>query len=129
MKYQHGKRSMLNAQNSRKGQPRIRACRNGTHGQHTLNFETERGDVRKQQFTVVSMFSGCGGMDLGFRGGFEVFGRHYERLPFRIIWANEHNPAACRTYRRNLGMDVHCADVWDALDSMPNNADVLIGGF
>ncbi len=49
--------------------------------------------------TVVSMFSGCGGMDLGFRGGFEVFGRRYRSLPFEIVWANDLNGEACKTYR------------------------------
>jgi len=82
-----------------------------------------------QEYTVVSMFSGCGGMDLGFLGGFEVFGRKYERLPFRIVWANEHNPVACATYRKNIGVDIICGDVWDALPSLPKQADVLIGGF
>lgn len=68
-------------------------------------------------------------MDLGFIGGFEVFGRHYDSLPFRIIWANEHNARACATYRRNITEDILCCDVWDALDSLPEKADVLIGGF
>lgn len=85
--------------------------------------------VCHDEFKVVSMFSGCGGMDLGFIGGFEVFGRHYSRLPFRIVWANEHNAKACATYRRNIGIEIHCCDVWDALESLPNEADVLIGGF
>ncbi len=80
-------------------------------------------------YSVVSMFSGCGGMDLGFRGGFRVFGRSYKRLPFRVVWANELNPAACRTYRRNLGTEIICDDVWRVVDTMPNRADVLIGGF
>jgi len=75
------------------------------------------------------MFSGCGGMDLGFLGGFRVFGRSYKRLPFRIVWANEHNPAACRTYGRNLGTEIICDDVWKVIDTMPSRADVLIGGF
>ena len=83
----------------------------------------------KHEYEVVSMFSGCGGMDLGFLGGFEVFGRFYDPLPFRITWANELNQAACRTYRRNLRENVHNGDVWDAIDSMPDRADVLIGGF
>ena len=26
---------------------------------------------------VVSLFSGCGGMDLGFRGDFKIFGKYY----------------------------------------------------
>ena len=30
---------------------------------------------------------------------------------------------------QNLSEDIHCGDVWDALDSMPAQADVIIGGF
>jgi DNA (cytosine-5)-methyltransferase 1 len=83
----------------------------------------------EREYTVVSMFSGCGGMDLGFSGGFKVFGRSYERLPFRVVWANELNPAACRTYRRNLGTEIICDDIWKVIDTMPSRADVIIGGF
>ncbi len=82
-----------------------------------------------KKYTVVSMFSGCGGMDLGFSGGFEIFGQRYPSLPFDIIWANDINEAACRTYERNLGHYSHCGSIWDVLDSMPKSADVLIGGF
>ena len=81
------------------------------------------------EFTVVSMFSGCGGMDLGFTGGFKIFGRTYARLPFRIIWANDLNEAACRTYRRNLGHDINAGDIWKFIDSIPMHPDVLVGGF
>ena len=86
-------------------------------------------DRHQGELSVVSMFSGCGGMDLGFQGGFKVFGRKYGRLPFSIIWANDSNVAACRSYQRNLHDDIHCADVWDVLDTMPKKTDVLIGGF
>jgi len=75
------------------------------------------------------MFSGCGGMDLGFRGGFEIFGERYSSLPFEIVWANDLNAAACRTYQRNLGHDIRCGSVWDVIDTMPKSADVVIGGF
>ena len=44
--------------------------------------------------TVVSLFSGCGGMDLGFIGGFDFFGKHFSKTGFDIIWANEISPAA-----------------------------------
>lgn len=80
-------------------------------------------------YTVVSMFSGCGGMDLGFRGDFTFLGKHYARLPFNIVWANEINAAACRTYRRNIDEKIVCGDVWDYLNDVPANIDVLIGGF
>jgi len=96
---------------------------------HLLGFGRDRAKVVTTGHRVVSMFSGCGGMDLGFLGGFEVFGRLYARLPFEIVWANEHNIAACRTYRRNVRDHIQCADVWDAIDLMPAKADVLIGGF
>jgi DNA (cytosine-5)-methyltransferase 1 len=81
------------------------------------------------RYLVASMFSGCGGMDLGFRGGFSVFGKEYKKLPFDIIWANEINEAACRTYRKNFKHDIACGNIWDFLDTLPEQVDVLIGGF
>lgn len=82
-----------------------------------------------RKYSVVSMFSGCGGMDLGFKGGFEIFGRRYRSLPFNVIWANDFNSEACKTYQRNLGHEIHRGDVWSLLDTLPKSADVLIGGF
>ena len=68
-------------------------------------------------------------MDLGFRGGFDVFGKTYEPLPFRTVWANDINVAACRTYRRNLGVEIQHGDVWTVMDTIPNHPDVIVGGF
>ncbi len=79
--------------------------------------------------SVVSLFSGCGGLDLGFEGGFDAFGTEYRRLPFNIKWANDLNPVACRSYKKNLADHIHCGDVWEALNTMPKRADVVIGGF
>lgn len=80
-------------------------------------------------FKVISMFSGCGGLDLGFRGGFTVLGKRYAKRPFEVVWANDLNPAACRTYAKNLGHAIHQGDIWEHIDSMPSKADVIIGGF
>ena len=79
--------------------------------------------------TVVSMFSGCGGLDLGFLGGFKSLDKTYDRLPYRIVWSNDNSPAACETYRQNLGEAIHCGDVWEQLDGLPARADIVIGGF
>lgn len=79
--------------------------------------------------SVISMFSGCGGMDLGFRGGFDFLGRTYGVHPFDIVWANDLNKAACRTYRQNLDDVILEGDIWGHLDSMPESADIVIGGF
>lgn len=85
----------------------------------------DRPEIRR----VVSLFSGCGGLDPGFMGGFRFAGKIYDRMPFDIVWANDLNPKACETYRYNLKHDIHCGDVWDSLKSLPKRADVVIGGF
>lgn len=78
---------------------------------------------------VVSLFSGCGGMDLGFIGGFEFLGKTYAPLPFEIIWANELNPNACATYSHNVDENIICGDIWQVMETLPESADVVIGGF
>lgn len=66
--------------------------------------------------TVISLYSGAGGLDLGFvEAGFE------------IVWANEADPHACKTYRANLGEHIVEGDLLTvALPSAP--IDVVIGG-
>ena len=86
-------------------------------------------EVLKSPMRVVSLFSGCGGMDLGFVGGFDFLGRHFPSTGFKIIWANEISPAACRTYRENLGDYLIEGDVAEAIDGLPDAAEVVIGGF
>lgn len=82
-----------------------------------------------KKIKVISLFSGCGGMDLGFTGGFEFLGKKYSRTPFDIIWANDFNEAACRSYAHNIGDHIHHGDIWQLLDDMPQETDILIGGF
>ncbi|MEW8028844.1 MAG: DNA (cytosine-5-)-methyltransferase [Candidatus Thiodiazotropha sp.] len=80
-------------------------------------------------FNVISLFSGCGGMDLGFKGSFTFLGHRYKRLPFKVTWACELNEAACRTYRQNVSKHIRQGDIWELMDSLPPHADVVIGGF
>lgn len=71
-------------------------------------------------FRVVSLFSGIGGIDLGF-----------QQAGFDIVWANEKDAAACRTYRYNfkdsplVEGDIHQI----TNDSIPDGFDVLTAGF
>lgn len=81
------------------------------------------------KYSVVSMFSGCGGMDLGLLGGFEYLGKQFPKNPFEIKWANDLNAYACATYAHNLKHGIHVGSVWDHIDSMPESCDLLIGGF
>ena len=80
-------------------------------------------------YSVVSMFSGCGGMDLGLTGGFEFLGKKFARHPFKIVWSNDLNPYACDTYKSNLNHPIHVGSVWDHFKTLPSKCDLVIGGF
>lgn len=82
-----------------------------------------------RRISVISLFSGCGGMDLGFLGGFDFLGKHYSRTDFEIIWANDISGAACRTYRKNINPHIVEGDIWENIDTLPPHADVVLGGF
>lgn len=68
---------------------------------------------------VVSLFSGAGGMDLGFiKAGFE------------IVWANDFDINACETYKNNIGKHIIHGDITKIpSEEIPNDIDVVIGGF
>jgi len=72
-----------------------------------------------KKIKVVSLFSGCGGLDLGFiNAGFD------------IIWANDFFPEAIETYKKNIGNHIILGDITKIKNSeIPNNFDVLLGGF
>ena len=36
-------------------------------------------------YKVLSLFSGCGGLDLGFQGEFQFLGNEYSKNNFKII--------------------------------------------
>jgi len=78
---------------------------------------------------LVSMFSGCGGLDLGFRGAFEYRGESYPALGFDFAGAYDFDAKAIETYRQNVH---HLADVLDLSSYDPAElpaADILVGGF
>jgi len=67
---------------------------------------------------VVSLFSGAGGLDLGF-----IMAGH------EIIWANDLYEDAVETYKTNIGNHIVCEDITKvSLDDIPD-CDIVIGGF
>lgn len=82
------------------------------------------------KFSVTSFFCGCGGLDLGFRGGFTYHGERYRRLPFDIKAAYDINEPCVETYNRYFGkkhaekIDLSTANTWNFYPT-----DLLIGGF
>ena len=94
-----------------------------------LNQNGRTCQDKAKKVSVVSLFSGCGGMDLGFSGGFKFLENYYARQPFDIVWANDVNQFACKTYKYNLSKEIICGDVWSVINTLPKYADVIIGGF
>lgn len=73
----------------------------------------------KKKFRVISLFSGAGGMDLGFiNAGFD------------IVWANDFFKEAVESYKKNVDDRIVYGDITKIASSeMPDDIDLVIGGF
>jgi len=83
------------------------------------------GDLIKKprRYRLIDLFSGAGGMSLGFS---EVFGQ-----PFQAVWANDFNQFCVDTYNENFGTHSIAGDIVEILEQdkieIPK-ANVVIGG-
>lgn len=73
--------------------------------------------VKNNGLRVVSLFSGIGGLDLGFKFA-----------GYKLVWANDFDKYACETYKANVSKNVICGDIREEKKLIPEH-DVLIGGF
>ncbi len=88
-----------------------------------------RGCPLPNAASVLSMFCGCGGLDLGMLGGFRCSDRTYEPLAFQIVDALDNDPHAIEAYRLNIGHHGRVADLTQVEAPTLPSADVLAGGF
>lgn len=102
--------------------------------QHKLDkfIKLNKSDIDDKKLNVLSLFSGCGGLDLGFVGGFNYLNNYYGENPFKVIWANELLSPAVKTYEKNFGKHIVNEDVTKIKsEDLPekSDVDVVIGGF
>lgn len=69
-------------------------------------------------YTAVSLFSGAGGMDMGF-----------ERQGFNVIWANDIDKDSCETHRKWSNAEVVQGDISKIDFSSIPKSDIILGGF
>lgn len=69
---------------------------------------------------ILSLFSGCGGLDLGFH-----------QQGYDTVWANDFNEWAVETFKKNLGGIIVHGDIEEInpyKDNVPD-CDLILGGF
>ncbi|MCX4299746.1 MAG: DNA cytosine methyltransferase [Lachnospiraceae bacterium] len=71
----------------------------------------------KEKPKMVSLFSGCGGLDLGF-----------ETAGFDIVWANDFDSDAQAVYRLNIG-EIDGRDIMSVGEEDIPDCDILTAGF
>lgn len=88
--------------------------------------------AKDKKLKVISLFSGCGGLDLGLEGNFSYLGEQFAENPFSVIWANDINAKATRTQQLNFPhTEVINDDITKVLENnleLPE-ADIVVGGF
>lgn len=84
-----------------------------------LTEAMEQVGQAQERLSAVSLFSGAGGMDVGFRAA-----------GFQIEWANDFDKAAVETYRRNIGDHIVHGDVNEHFEALHRfkGVDCLFGG-
>lgn len=77
----------------------------------------ERKSEKSNNLSVVSLFSGIGGLDLGFMYS-----------GYNLIWANDFDKSAVKTYAANIDPNIIEGDITEIYKEIPQS-DILIGGF
>ena len=72
-----------------------------------------------KKYRIASLFSGCGGLDLGFI-----------KAGCKVVWANDFFPEAVKTYRHNISNHIVLGDIkLIPSSSIPDDIDIVLGGF
>lgn len=81
-------------------------------------------------YNVVSLFCGCGGVDLGTVGGFTFNKREYAKHPCKLVYACDIDQKAVDSHKLNFDAEqAVCADICEVkADDIPE-CDILTGGF
>ena len=100
---------------------RIRLCDIDTYLQDSSNFHEVpllfQLEATNNQPRLISLFSGCGGMDLGFK-----------KAGFNIVYANDFDSDAQAVYSMNIG-DIDRRDILSVSENEIPDGDILTAGF
>lgn len=82
-------------------------------------FNKKLTKKKDRKLTAISLFSGAGGMDVGF-----------SKAGFDILWANDFDKNACETFRVNHGDIIEHGKIQDYIEDLGRfkKVDILFGG-
>ncbi len=81
-------------------------------------------------YNVVSLFCGCGGVDLGTVGGFTFNQKDYAAHPCKLVYACDIDQKAVDSHKLNFDAEnAVCADICEVESSQIPACDILTGGF
>lgn len=82
-----------------------------------------------EKLRAVSLFCGCGGTDVGMRGGFNYLGSYYEKNNIDIVFANDIEEKAVDIFKQNFSCPVVLGDIRKIPSKEIPDHDILTGGF
>jgi DNA (cytosine-5)-methyltransferase 1 len=87
------------------------------------------GMKKKKTYKIASLFSGCGGMDLGAEGGFIFLGKKYNKHRTQTVYATDFDSAICDIYNANFPRKIEVKDILTVKSKDLPDHDILTGGF
>lgn len=94
-----------------------------------LSFDEGRSLNKLRRLRVVSLFAGCGGMDLGITGGFSFNGSFYSPLPTEVVHASDFDPRVVEIYNMNFAHQAEKLDINQLSGNGLGKVDLVLGGF
>lgn len=82
-----------------------------------------------KNYKIASLFSGCGGIDLGIEGGFTFLNKKYTKLNTHIVFATDFDKDVCDIYNLNFKNKCLLKDIRQLKSSEVPTHDILTGGF
>ncbi|MFC2135319.1 DNA (cytosine-5-)-methyltransferase [Bacteroidota bacterium] len=95
--------------------------------QKKLSFYSREREIKMVK--IASLFSGCGGGDIGLKGDFIFFNSHYKKLPTKLVYANEYDPKIANIFEDNFNQKCDTRDIKEVDSTDIPDHDILVGGF